>query len=82
MSIDYTNYNPSFKALSYRLRKIIGKCEDCGALNYQPHPITGSMVVLTIHHINHITTDDRRSNLKVLCQRCHLAYHRKAKVSS
>ena len=48
------------------------RCEWCGAENYQPHPITGSRVVLTVAHV----FDDRPEassllNLAALCQRCH-----------
>lgn len=56
----------------YRAR---GRCEWCGAVNYEPHPITGSKVVLTTAHIY-----DKRPeavslmNLAALCQRCHLAH--------
>lgn len=52
-----------------------GKCEWCGAVNHQPHPVTGSRVVLTVAHVF-----DRRPeaasllNLAALCQRCHLKH--------
>lgn len=49
-----------------------GSCEWCGAANGQPHPITGSRVVLTVAHVY----DDRPEassllNLAALCQKCH-----------
>ncbi len=53
------------------------KCEWCGAKNHEPHPITGSRVVLTTAHVH-----DRRPesasllNLAALCQRCHLNHDR------
>jgi len=50
---------------------------DCRAANYQPHPVTGSRVVLTIAHLyenDHMTQDLTR--LHAWCQRCHLAYDR------
>jgi 5-methylcytosine-specific restriction endonuclease McrA len=34
----------------------------------------GVKIVLTIAHLNHIPEDCSDSNLKALCQRCHLAY--------
>lgn len=49
-------------------------CEVCGAENYKPHPTTGSKVILTVMHLNHIPEDCRMDNLKAACQRCHLAY--------
>ena len=56
----------------YRSR---GRCEWCGAANGEPHPVTGSRVVLTAAHVH-----DRRPeaasllNLAALCQRCHNAH--------
>lgn len=49
-----------------------GKCEWCGAVHGEPHPITGSKVVLTTAHV----WDDSPEatsllNLAALCQRCH-----------
>lgn len=53
----------------YRAR---GRCEWCGAQNGEAHPITGSIVVLTVAHV----FDDRPEassllNLAALCQLCH-----------
>lgn len=53
----------------YRARN---RCEWCGCANHQPHPVTGSKVVLTVAHVY----DDRPEaaqllNLAALCQRCH-----------
>lgn len=48
------------------------RCEHCGAENHQPHPETGSRVVLTIAHLdNPDPMDCRPENLAALCQRCH-----------
>lgn len=49
-----------------------GMCEWCGAKHGEPHPLTGSRVVLTTAHVH----DDRPEassllNLAALCQRCH-----------
>jgi hypothetical protein len=49
-----------------------GRCEWCGAVHGEPHPLTGSIVVLTTAHVH----DDRPEassllNLAALCQRCH-----------
>lgn len=56
------------------------KCEgspdfpDCRAVNYEPHPETGSKVVLTIAHLDHTPENNEPENLKAWCQRCHLNY--------
>jgi hypothetical protein len=48
------------------------KCEWCGAENGQPHPLTGSKVVLTTAHIyDHNPENARLLNLAALCQKCH-----------
>ena len=54
------------------------RCEWCRAKNHEPHPITGSYVVLTTAHVY----DQRPEaasllNLAALCQRCHLGHDRK-----
>jgi len=82
-------YPPDWKEISRRIRfeRAQGKCEWCGAVNYQPHPITGSKVVLTVAHLGvpypdgrpgskHNKADNREENLAALCQRCHLNYDR------
>lgn len=48
------------------------RCEWCGAKNHQPHPITGSKVVLTAAHVfDHRPEAAGLLNLAALCQRCH-----------
>ena len=55
-----------------RFHRARNRCEWCGAENGQPHPETGSRVVLTCAHLY-----DKRPeaasllNLRALCQRCH-----------
>jgi hypothetical protein len=54
---------------------------DCRAANGQPHPVTGSKVILTCAHLNHVIEDMRLENLRMLCQRCHNTHdvaHRQA----
>ena len=47
-------YPDNWKEISLRIRaRAGGKCEFCGAENYQPHPVTGSRVVLTVAHLDH-----------------------------
>jgi 5-methylcytosine-specific restriction endonuclease McrA len=47
---------------------------DCRAVNRQPHPVTGSHVVLTIAHIDQMPENNDPSNLRAWCQRCHLRH--------
>lgn len=54
------------------LHRAKNECELCGAPNYKPHWKTGSKVVLTIHHIDFDTKNNKPYNLLALCQRCHL----------
>ncbi|MBU6232506.1 hypothetical protein KGP36_07790 [Patescibacteria group bacterium] len=37
---------------------------------------TGSIVILTVAHLNHTPEDCREENLKAMCQGCHLHYDR------
>jgi 5-methylcytosine-specific restriction endonuclease McrA len=49
-----------------------GRCEWCGAINYEPHPLTGSKVVLTTAHVyDHRPEASSLLNLAALCQKCH-----------
>jgi len=63
----------------YRARN---RCEWCSAENGKPHPVTGSVVVLTVAHVH----DDRPEasgllNLAALCQKCHNAHDMKARAA-
>ena len=56
---------------------------ECRAANYQPHPVTGSRVVLAVANLDHDPTNNTWENLRALCQRCHNrhdASHRAAKA--
>ena len=46
----------------------------CQAKNYEPHPITGSNVVLTVAHLDHDPMNSDPKNLRAYCQRCHNNY--------
>lgn len=65
-----------------------GMCEGspiypaCRAHNGLPHPITGSRVILTIAHLDHIPENCEPSNLRALCQRCHLTYDARSRARS
>jgi len=79
-------YPKDWKAISLEVREAAGwVCEgapgiypDCRAVNGEPHPVTGSKVVLTVAHLDHVPEHvgepGQRPNLKALCQRCHLTY--------
>ena len=48
------------------------RCEWCGARNDEPHPDTGSHVVLTLAHVWDKRPEQASLlNLAALCQRCH-----------
>lgn len=69
-------YPDNWKEISRRIRfeRAGNRCEKCGAENYQPHPVTGSKVILTVAHLDHDTANNTDGNLMALCQRCHLQY--------
>jgi len=82
-------YPVNWKAISIHIRfeRAGGRCEcegECGhdhggrceALHGEPHPITGSKVILTTAHLNHTPEDCRDEVLRAMCNRCHLAYDR------
>lgn len=83
-------YPCDWKQISNRIRfvRAMARCEcrgECGSRHHQtderctavhmnPHPATGSNVVLTVAHLNHEPEDCGDDNLKAMCQACHLAY--------
>ena len=82
-------YPDDWKQISLRIRTVraAGRCEcagECGvdhagrctAENGQPHPVTGSKVVLTTAHRDHTPENVDDANLFAACQRCHLRYDR------
>lgn len=90
MPIDYREYPAGWHEISLRIReeRARGRCEcdgkcghhhpqgRCEAVHGEPHPRTGSRVVLTVAHLNHVKEDCRDENLLAMCQRCHLSYDR------
>ena len=67
-------YPKDWKARSrfVRFYRARNRCEWCGAANYEPHPITGSRVVLTTAHVYDMRPEaSDLLNLAALCQRCH-----------
>lgn len=70
-------YPKDWPEISNRIRfhRADGVCEFCErAVHGAPHPITGSIVVLTTAHLNHRPEDCDDDNLAAMCQRCHLHY--------
>jgi 5-methylcytosine-specific restriction endonuclease McrA len=68
-------YPKDWKAISLAVRKRAGhRCEQCDAENGQPHPVTGSRVVLTVAHLDHMPENCADDNLKAWCQLCHNTY--------
>jgi len=59
------------------------KCEWCGAANGQPHPETGSKVVLTTAHVyDHRPENASFLNLAALCQLCHNQHDAKMRLQN
>lgn len=51
------------------------RCEWCGARQGEPHPVTGSRVILTTAHIYDKQPEScSLLNLAALCQSCHLGH--------
>lgn len=76
-----SRYPSDWKALTVYLKGLRQwQCEgspahpDCRADHGQPHPFTGSRVVLTVAHLDHQPENCDLSNLRVWCQRCHNTY--------
>ncbi len=72
MPCDYKKYTKNWKEISQRIKqRAKNKCEICDAENYKPHPVTGSKVILTVHHLDFNIQNNEDYNLIALCQRCH-----------
>jgi 5-methylcytosine-specific restriction endonuclease McrA len=54
---------------------------ECRAANGQPHPVTGSRVVLTIAHMDQQPGNNAPENLRAWCQRCHNTHDAKARAA-
>lgn len=90
MPINYKQYPPNWPEIRAAIRRRSGDCcegspcfPECRATNGEPHPVTGSKVVLTVAHLDgnrqnnqyHPTNPDApENNLRHLCQRCHLRH--------
>jgi hypothetical protein len=76
-------YPKDWPQISKRIRfeRADGQCEftledgeRCAARHGEPHPITGSIVVLTVAHLDHTPENCDDANLLAGCQRCHNRY--------
>lgn len=79
-------YPKDWKTISLAIRERSGgRCEcegECGLhrnrrcceLNGEAATYARGKIVLTVAHLNHIESDCDPSNLKAMCQRCHLRY--------
>lgn len=92
MPVDWSRYPRAWKRIVRAIsRRSQGRCEWCQAENRTPHPVTGSIVVLTTAHLGepfamnadkHDKHDIRAENLAHLCQRCHLRHDIKEHVEN
>jgi len=75
MPINYKDYHPDWKTRIRPdiLKRAENKCEFCGIENYVINK-RGSKVILTISHQDHDKGNNDYSNLKALCQACHLSH--------
>jgi len=78
MPLNYSEYHPKWSLISRLIRfyRANNNCEFCGIPNYTLIPGKLSKVVLTVAHLDHNKNNNRFSNLKALCQKCHLNYDR------
>ena len=58
------------------------KYKYCRAQHGQPHPITKSIVVLTVAHLDHNPANCDMDNLRHWCQRCHNTYDAKHRAET
>ena len=81
-------YPDDWQEISRRVRfeRAEGRCEctgECGrrhtydrcmARHGEAHPVTDSIVVLTVAHMDHTPENNDDANLRAMCQRCHNSY--------
>lgn len=71
-------YPDDWDEISRRIRfdRAQGRCEwpGCGGVNGEPHPVTGSVVVLTVAHVDQDTSNNEDANLRAWCQMHHLRW--------
>ncbi len=89
MPMNRAHYPDGWETISREIRfgRAEGRCEclgECGAGNHvecgEQHGARSvrsrGRVVLTVAHLCHVTTCEKRSHMKAMCQRCHLRYDR------
>lgn len=65
-----------------RFYRAKNRCEWCSCPNGEPHPITGSKVVLTVAHVFDESPENCSFfNLAALCQKCHNGHDAKGRLS-
>ena len=73
-------YPPNWRALSHYIRFVCakGRCQNCGVCHGQRRLLTEKHgpVILATAHLDHDPTNNKHSNLRSLCQECHLAHDR------
>ena len=69
-----SEYHPDWKWIRQQIRDQAGeRCEFCGIANGSMSR-RGSLVILTVAHLDHDKPNNDPINLRALCQRCHLAW--------
>lgn len=75
-------YPRDWPAISMRIRERANwQCERCSAAHNEPHPVTGSRVILTVAHLDHTPENCADENLLALCQRCHNQHDAKTRAA-
>jgi 5-methylcytosine-specific restriction endonuclease McrA len=89
MPIDRSLYPPNWDEISKAVKDETGWCcegspafPNCHIAHGQPHPVTGSIVVLTVAHLDHNPAHNERANLRAWCQRCHNTYDRTHRIKN
>jgi hypothetical protein len=64
--LDHRNYTDDWRDVSWKMREGKGwRCSQCSV------NLSAWRALLQVHHVNHIRSDNRAENLKVLCLQCH-----------
>lgn len=69
-------YHKKWSLISWlvKAKRAKWRCERCNAQHGEPHPITGSKVILSTAHLDQNTSNNCFSNLAALCRRCHFKH--------